>query len=302
MHRGGRRAGLAAIGTLVLLAGVPAEGMAHRLPVPPRLELLASVSDPANPGLRTYVVRVVETATGKPLALDEPVLVSARLAEWGLEAEPIELRPTGAPGVFAGQLSLPATGRWHVTVEMVGRAVEREGPPPGAPEGGGRDPAFWDGIVFAYLVRQWGHLLGFALWLGAGLWLRFGRSPDARTPLIVLWGGLILAHGTALDKMWYSTPPFHETPYIWNYDRLRSFPFAGQYTGILFAKQLLAATAVVLAVPLTRRLRRATRGEGKSLGGAAGGWVGAQIMLALAIGGLAVTLDMLHKVVDHFLR
>jgi len=59
---------------------------------------------------------------------------------------------------------------------------------------------------------------------------------------------------------------------------------------------------VVLAIPLTRRLRRATRGEGKSLGGAAGGWVGAQIMLALAIGGLAVTLDMLHKVVDHFLR
>ena len=67
-------------------------------------------------------------------------------------------------------------------------------------------------------------------------------------------------------------------------------------------RELLAVTAQVLAVPLTRRLLGATRGKGTSLGEAASGWVGAQIMPALAIGGLAATPDMLHKVVDHFLR
>ena len=117
--RSGKRVWLAILGAIALI-GVAAGARAHKLPTPAVVELLASLPDPENPGLRTYVVRVAEAATGKPLALDEPVLVSARLAEWGLEAEPIELRPTGAPGVFAGQLSLPATGRWRVTVEVVG--------------------------------------------------------------------------------------------------------------------------------------------------------------------------------------
>lgn len=162
-------------------------------------------------------------------------------------------------------------------------------------------PTLWDAAVVGHLIRQWGHLLGFALWFGAVLMLRFGPVMDVRVPLILLWGGLILAHGTALDKMWYSTPPFRETPYIWNYDRVGRVPFAGQYTVILFAKQMLAVTAVILAVPLTRRLLRAARAVDKPRERGINGLILAQVALALGVAGLAVTLDMLHKIVDHFL-
>ncbi len=313
MGGGLRQFGLAVLGASVALT-VAAEAKAHKLPTPPAVELLASLPDPGNPGLRTYVVRVVDTSSGKPITLDEPVRASAREVESGLEAEPVEMRPTGSAGVFAGQLLLPAKGRWQVQIEVigipgrplvfeeeVGRPGRREVAAPGALPSTGADPVFWDMAVVGYLVRQWGHLLGFALWLGAALWLRFAPFPDVRTPLAVLWGGLILAHGTALHKMWYSTPPFHETPYIWNYGSLARVPFARQYTGILFAKQLLAVTAVALAVPLTRRLLRAARSDAKGQGKGTRGLILTQVALALGVAALAVTLDMLHKVVDHFL-
>ena len=172
---------------------------------------------------------------------------------------------------------------------------------PGASFGAGGDPTLWDGAVVGYLIRQWGHLLGFAFWFSAALWLRGEPLLDVRGPLILLWGGLLLAHGTALDKMWYSTPPFRDTPYIWNLGSLHEVPVAGQYAWVLFAKQILAVAAVVLAVPLTRRLLRAGRGKGKGPAAPPRGLVWAQVMLALGVAGLAVTLDMLHKVVDHFL-
>ncbi len=164
-----------------------------------------------------------------------------------------------------------------------------------------QDPDLWDAAVIGHIVRQWGHLLGFAFWFSGALWLRFAATLDVRVPLIFLWGGLILAHGTALDKMWYSTPPFRETPYIWNFASLRDVPVAGQYALVLLAKQMLAVTAVILAVPLTKTLLRAARGEGKTRAGAANGFIWSQIGLALGVSALAVTLEMLHKVVDHFL-
>ena len=287
---------------------------AHRLPTPPAVELLASLADTENPGLRTYVVRVVDTSSGKPITLDEPVRASAREAESGLEAEAVEMRPAGAAGVFAGQLLLPAKGRWRVRIEVVGipnrplvldevvgRPGGREPEAPAGSSPAGSDPAFWDWAVVAFLIRQWGHLLGFAFWFSGALWLRFRPIINVRLPLILLWGGLILAHGTALDKMWYSTPPFHETPYIWNYARVGRLPFAGQYTVILFGKQILAVTAVILAVPLTRRLLRVTHSDEKGQRMWPGGLIAAQVVLALGVAGLAVTLAMLHKVVDHFL-
>lgn len=313
MGRGGRLIALRTLGAIALLA-LPSGTAAHRLPTPPTVELLASLPDAENPGLRTYVVRVVETTSVKPITLDEPIRLSARLLGWGLEAEAVQMRPAGAAGVFAGQLAFPAAGRWEVRVEVigisaralvfeegVGRPGRQEGTAPDPSQAARNDPAFWDGVVVGYLIRQWGHLLGFALWFGAALWLRFGPVLDVRVPLILLWGGLILAHGTALDKMWYSTPPFHETPYIWNYGSLAQVPFAKQYTRILFAKQLLAVTAVILALPLTRRLLRATGNGEKVRDRWPGRLILAQVALALGVAGLAVTLDMLHKVVDHFL-
>lgn len=313
MRRSREPVGLALRGAIALIA-LPSGAEAHRLPKPPSLELLASMPDAGNPGLRTYVVQVIESPSGKPITLDEPIRASAREVETGLEAEPVEMRPTGSAGVFAGQLLLPAKGRWQVQIEVigipgrplvfeeeVGRPGRREAAAPGASPSTGADPVFWDMAVVGYLIRQWGHLLGFALWLGAALWLRSAPFPDVRTPLAVLWGGLILAHGTALDKMWYSTPPFHETPYIWNYGGLRGVPFAGQYTWVLFGKQILAVTAGLLAVPMTRRLLRATRSDEKGLGHGTRVLILAQVALALGVAGLAVTLGMLHKVVDHFL-
>jgi len=215
--------------------------------------------------------------------------------------------------LFAGmatEVVLPGEGRWQVRVEVVGIPAEplafedRAGgaepaaPRPAAPAG---DPELWDGVVVGYLIRQWGHLLGFAFWFGAALWLRFGPVLDVRVPLILLWGGLGLAHATGLDKMWYSTPPFRETPYIWNYGALRGVPIAGQYAWVLFAKHIMAITAVLLAIPLTRRLLRESRSAEKSHGRATEGLILAQVALAMGVAGLAVTLDMLHKVVDHFL-
>ena len=306
-----RQFGLAVLGATVALT-LAAEVQAHKLPTPPVVELLASLPDPENPGLRTYVVRVVDTSSGKPITLDEPARASAREVDIGLEAEPVAMRATGAAGVFAGQILFPAKGRWEVRVdvvgiparplvfeEQVGRPGRGEAPRPSS--SGGVDPVLWDGAVVGYLIRQWAHLLGFAFWFAGALWLRFQPLVDVRIPLALLWGGLILAHGTALDKIWYSTPPFRETPYIWNYYSLGDLPFAKQYTAALFAKQFMAITAVLLAIPLTRRLLRESRSAEKSPGRATNGLILAQVALALGVAGLVVTLDMLHKVVDHFL-
>lgn len=309
MEHSKARAGLIGLGIIALLA-LPSGAAAHRLPKPPRIELLASLGDPENPLRRTYIVQVIETASGKPITLDEPVRLSARNSARGLDADAVAMQPTGAQGVYGGRLSFPAEGRWQVRVEIVGipseplafeevaGGAEPAAPRPVVPAG---DPELWDGIVVGYLIRQWGHLLGFAFWFGALLMLRFGPVVDVRVPLILLWGGLILAHGTALDKMWYSTPPSRVTSYIWNYGTLRNVPMAGQYTWVLLAKQVLAVTAVILAVPLTRRLLRAGRAVEKHRERGIKGLIDAQVVLALGVAGLAVTLDMLHKIVDHFL-
>lgn len=296
------------------VVGFAIPAVAHRLPKPPVVELLAAVDGPRDFRERLVTVRILDPLTGAPLDLDEEVYATPLLPSGDVAAGGFRLRVGRVPGIFSGAVRFPALGQWRMRVTIEGvdptgttfqvevvPPVGRQGPV-ARPVGPIEQPELWDWYLVRPLVRQWGHLLGFALWLGGILWALNTPPGGPLRPMTFIWGGLLLTHLTALEKMDISTPPFAAVPYIWNLDRIRHVPFARQYALLLAAKQGLALVGLGLGVGMTVRLWRDRNAKAGPDLRAVRPALWASLLVALAIGALAVSLDMLHKVVDHYLR
>ncbi len=240
----------------------------------------------------------------------EPV-AGAEVVVSGLERErgsAVRLRdhwlaPTPQAGVYQGAVEFPGPGLWDLTVTVKGRYVgeahftlEVTGAGPRAASRGGQpELAFgWQG--WRLLVLNWGHLLGFGLWLGITALALARRDPAPRATVRLTWLALAIGVATGFNKMEYGTP-FPRGLRLLDWDVPRIF-FGREYLYTLTAKHLLIVAAFAVTAWMTRLVWRAEPS-------AAGGRRFRQLLLvnlllALAIGGAAAILGLLHAIVLHF--
>lgn len=146
---------------------------------------------------------------------------------------------------------------------------------------------------------RFGHLMGFALWLGGTAAMLLSAAEDgARRVLPLLWLGLGVQVATGAYQMLAWTP-FSLVPYPSRLPLMEHFRFGYTYTLLLTAKlglaglALLGTAGLALAVssPLIERRRaRWVRGLG---------WLNLVVGLALAY--VAVALLLVHEGIDHAL-
>lgn len=80
-----------------------------------RVEVASAPETPVRDRKTAYTVRLVDAA-GKPIT-DARVTVTGRMDDGMSAAAP--LRPTGAPGVYRGEVLFTMEGRWELTVRVV---------------------------------------------------------------------------------------------------------------------------------------------------------------------------------------
>lgn len=145
-------------------------------------------------------------------------------------------------------------------------------------------------------AARFGHLLGFALWLGgvAASLVVPGAHADRVVPL--LWSGLGIQAVTGAYQI-VSWIPFTVVPYPWRLSAMAGFRFGYTYTLLLAVKLGLVVLAVagtaafgILAHRAVARRRSAVRTLG---------WMNLAIGLLLAY--VAVALLLVHEGVDHAL-
>jgi len=278
--------------------------LAHELPTFPRVRLLAVEPHPREPAVRIVAVEVRDPGGRQPVA-------GAGVSVSGLERErgsAVRLRDqwlaaTPQPGVYQGPVEFPGAGLWDLTVTVrgeyvgeahfevrvtgeVGRAAARGGQP---------ELAFgWPG--WRLLLLNWGHLLGFGLWVGVtALALTDpGRAPRATVTLT--WLALAVGIGTGFTKMEYGTP-FPRGLRLLDWDVPRIF-FGREYLYMLTTKHALIITAIGVTAGLTREAWRAAPPNTSRR------WLRTlllvNLVLAVAIAGAAAVLDLLHGIVLHF--
>lgn len=145
-------------------------------------------------------------------------------------------------------------------------------------------------------AARFGHLVGFALWLGgvaASLVVPVG---DAGRVVRLLWLGLGLQAVTGAYQM-VSWVPFTVVPYPWRLSVMADFRFGYTYT-LLFAVKLgFAALAVAGTAALGIVAHRGVGRRGSAVRPL--GWINLVIGLLLAY--VAVALLLVHEGVDHAL-
>jgi hypothetical protein len=150
--------------------------------------------------------------------------------------------------------------------------------------------------VLGDAAARFGHLIGFALWLGGvAASLLVPVSATARV-VPLLWLGLGIQAVTGAYQI-VSWTPFTVVPYPWRLSPMADFRFGYTYTLLLAVKLCLA----VLAVAGTAALAiAANRGVGRRFSIVrALGWINLAIGLVLAY--VAVALLLVHEGVDHAL-
>lgn len=144
---------------------------------------------------------------------------------------------------------------------------------------------------------RFGHLIGFALWLGATAAMLLTAPDDARRVLPLLWLGMGVQVVTGVYQMLTWTP-FALVPYPSRLSLMEHFRFGYTYTLLLTAKLGLAGLALLGTVGLTLALRGAT-GSHSTGWGRRFGWLNFALGLVLAY--VAVALLLVHEGIDHVL-
>lgn len=291
------------LGTLALLLSVSAiQGLAHELPTFPRIRLLSVLEHPWEPGSRILTIEVLDPGGREPV-VGAQVLVSAIEKERGsaVRLRGRWLAPTPQPGIYQGRVEFPARGVWALTVAVRGKYVGEAhfeirvgGDLPEVVSESSQPELYlgWQG--WRLLVLDWGHLLGFGLWLGVTVLALFTPRLSLRGTVVLTWVALVIGVGTGFNKMEYGTP-FARGLSLFNWEVPRIF-FGKEYIYTLTAKHLLIVGAFVVTAVLTRQTWRGNPSRtaiSRTL-------LLVNLLIALAIGGAAAMLELLHAIVLHF--
>lgn len=249
-------------GLAALVAAGAGPALPHELPTFPRVRLISVLPHPGEPASRILTVEVRDPSGQRPVAGAE-VLVSGLEQERGsavrLRAQ--WLAPTPQPGVHQGEVQFPGRGLWDLTVTVRGPYVGEahfEVPITGAlgrAESRSNQPelAFgWPG--WRLLLLNWGHLLGFGLWVGVTALALANPGVSPRVAVALTWLALALGIGTGFNKMEYGTP-FPRGLRLFDWDVPRIF-FGREYLYTLSTKHALIVTALGMTAWLTREARR----------------------------------------------
>jgi hypothetical protein len=297
---------------LALIAGVVAaavfasgDAAAHKLPSFPQVRLVQAEPDLIDPLVWRLTVQVLDPAGQRPVSYAR-VTVRALHAELGsgLRTEGVGLTPGQEAGSYSGEIRFPGPGRWELTVNVVGRYVgdahftlDVIAPQPSQRAPVQERPQFdIDLATFRHLAMEWGHLVGFGLWLvatGVGL-----LNPTDRRPfvLIATWTSLAIEGITGLYKMEYGTP-FAEGLHLFNLTRIPTVFFAREYVYTLVVKHSLMVVAMGITMALTIHIWRTKPGDRVRMYRAL---LGVNLVIALAIAAAAAVLGVYHAIVLHF--
>ena len=295
---------------LLIASGLPAlvgHSSAHEFPTFPRVRLLTIEPVASDPLARLLAVEVLDPAGGSRVP-DAEVTATGRHARFGsaLRTGPVRLVPGLEPGTYRGWLVFPGGGSWELTISVRGKYVGEahftvEVPPaPGEAEGeaGGaeRPELVMDRFTLRHLAMEWGHLVGFGMWLAASaLGLAVREGP--RWPVLLLtWTAFAVEGLTGLYKMEYSTP-FAGGLQLLRLDRIPPIYFAREYVYTLVVKLLLLVGAIGVTAALSFHVWRTGPGQRSTLFRAL---LVANLALALAIGAAAAILGLYHAIVLHF--
>ena len=299
--RWGWFAGLA-VAAVVLGGG---DAAAHKLPNFPHVRLVTADADPTRPLIRRLTVQVLDPAGRRPVSGAE-VKARAYHAELGsaLRTEDVGLAAGKDPGLYAGEIRFPQPGRWELTVEVIGRYVgdahftlDVVAPQVLQRTPEKEKPQFdIDLPTLRHLAMEWGHLVGFGLWVlatGVGL-----LNPTTRRAfvLIATWVGFVTEGVTGLYKMEYSTP-FAEGLQLFNLTRIPRVFFAREYVYTLIVKHALMLLAMGVTLALTIHVWRTKPGDRMHV---YRGLLGVNLVIALAIAAAAAVLGVYHAIVLHF--
>ena len=143
---------------------------------------------------------------------------------------------------------------------------------------------------------RFGHLIGFALWLGGVAASLVVRVCETRRVLPLLWMGLGIQAVTGAYQI-VSWTPFTVVPYPWRLSAMADFRFGYTYALLLAVKlglALLAAAGTAALAIVSNRGMGHRRLPVRALG-----WVNLAIGLLLAY--IAVAVLLVHEGVDHAL-
>jgi len=297
---------------LALIAGVVAaavfasgEAASHKLPSFPQVRLIQAEPDLIDPLVWRLTVQVLDPA-GQRTVSRAKVTVRARHTELGsaIRTDEAWLAPRRDSGIYVGEIRFPRAGRWELTIDVVGRYVGDAHFPLEAvtPQRSqqtlqvDKPQLDIDLPTLRHLAMEWGHLMGFGLWLvatGVGL-----LNPTDRRPfvLIATWAAFLVEGVTGLYKMEYSTP-FAEGLQLFNLTRVPRVFFAREYVYTLVVKHALMLVAMGVTLVLTLHVWRTKPGEGVR---AYRGMLGMNLVIALAIAAAAAVLGLYHAIVLHF--
>lgn len=146
---------------------------------------------------------------------------------------------------------------------------------------------------------RFGHLVGFALWLGGTAPMMLTTEGDAvRRVLPLLWLGLGLLGLSGIYQM-LSWTPFALVPIPSRLSQMEHFRFGYTYTLLLAVKLGLAGLGLLGTTGLTLAARRGAISEHRAPWARRFGWLNLAVGLALAY--VVVALLLVHEGVDHAL-
>lgn len=149
------------------------------------------------------------------------------------------------------------------------------------------------------VLARFGHLIGFALWVGGTAAMMLTLDEDgARRVLPLLWLGLGVLGVSGIYQM-MSWTPFSVVPIPSRLPLMEHYRFGYTYTLLLTAKLALAGLGLLGTAGLTLAARRRATGEGGTAWLRRFGWLNLATGLALAY--VAAALLLVHEGVDHAL-
>lgn len=286
------------VAAALLLSSFSLSALAHDSPSFPRIRLLSVLEHPWELASRILSVEVLDPS-GKEPVTGAQVLVSGIEKERGSAIRVREqwLAPTLRPGVYQGRVEFPGRGEWALTVTVRGRYVGEAhfqvavgGGLPRAAARRGQPELYLGWRGWLSLLLDWAHLVGFGLWLGVTALAFFTPRPSARLTVALTWLALLVGVATGFNKLEYGTPFARGlTLFLWDVPRVF---FGREYAYTLAAKHLLILGAAVVTALLTRQAWTAGRVSRPLLL--------VNLLIVLAIGGLAAVLGFLHAIVLHF--
>lgn len=279
----------------------------HEFPGFPQVRLLAVDPDGSDPLARLFAIEVLDPG-GDSRVPGAEVTVSGRHAQLGSATRtgPVRFAPGAEPGTYRGWLVFPRGGTWELTISVRGKYVGdahltlevTPGTEAAEVERGGaeRPELVLDRFTLRHLAMEWGHLVGFGMWLAASaLGLAVREGP--RWPVLLLtWTAFAIEGVTGLYKMEYSTP-FAGGLQLFGLDHIPPIFFAREYVYTLVAKHLLLVGAIGVTLTLSIHVWRSNPGGRSTLFRAL---LGANLALSLAIGATAAILGFYHAIVLHF--